>query len=403
MKHNIHIKDICNDMDSAFCLNHLPSKNGILLDMKNNLASLILCLFSMIWSGFGAAGQSIRVMVESTSKPLEISGSNLTLSNAVGSSIAQGSQFILKPSPKGIQVNSSKMGYDLVKVQGPGLISVGSRKFSKHVHIAWENTKKNSKLLVIHDADLEQYVAGTVASEVPKSWHHEALKAQAIAARTYALKQKYKRSNDPYHVQSSVMDQVFEGAHKLHPKSLAAAKATIGMVITHDRQLIDAFFHSTCGDKTAASKDVWGGDVSYLPGSKCGYCKASSTYRWEAKIPKTQVLGGLSRLVGDQIKSFTIAEKDSAGRAKRMLLKGSRKNHTVSANQFRGAISYRDLKSTWITSHKSSRGGYIFKGKGFGHGVGMCQWGAEGMAKKGHTAPQILARYYPGTQIMRMY
>ena len=349
------------------------------------------------------ATQTIRVMLESTAGPLQISGDKLVLSNAVGTQIAAGNRFELSASNKGIRIGSTKQGFDLVKVRGSGLISVGSRKFSKHVQVAWENTGGSGKLLVIHDAELEQYVAGTVASEVPKSWHHETLKAQAIAARTYALKQKFKRANEAYHVQSSVMDQVFEGAHKLHPKSLAAAKATSGEVITYNHELIDAFFHSTCGDHTAAAKDVWGGDVPYLPGSKCGFCKTSSSHRWTAKIPKSQVLGGLSKLIGDNVISFSISEKDSSGRAKRVKIKGGRKIHTISANQFRGAISYRDLKSAWISSFHSSRGSYIFKGKGYGHGVGMCQWGAQGMAKKGHMAPSILAQYYPGTQILRMY
>lgn len=357
-------------------------------------------LFCLLVSNELDATQQIKILVKDTTGPLKVSGKHLQLHSSVGTLIAEGKHFTLKPTSKGITIENGKDTFENVKITSNGLIEFLDRKFNKHLEAIFQNP---NHLLLIHPADLEDYVAGTVASEVPEKWPLEALKAQAIATRTYAIFQKYKHVNDPFHVSSTVMDQVFEGAHKTHQNAFHASKKTEGKVVTYNHEVIKAFFHSTCGDKTTSAKSVWGGNIAYLPGSKCGYCKTATHHTWKYSISKSKLSDALKPLIKDRVKSLKITKKDETGRALQIKITGARRTHYVSGNDFRKHIGYTELRSSWITSINNRRGTYTFSGRGYGHGVGMCQWGAYGMAKKNYTAQNILAHYYPGTKVLQMY
>lgn len=256
----------------------------------------------------------------------------------------------------------------------------------------------------INRIPLEQYIAGVVASEMPSRWHPQALRAQAIASRTYALWQMQQRADKPYHVQANVLDQVYKGTVNSQSPSAQAAQATRGLVVTWQGQLGHTYFHATCGDHTTDSQTVWGRSSPYLQGVPCGFCAAArKQYRWSVRVDWNT----LNKAVRAQVPSGRIRQVHKGktmrcGRLKHVQLVG-RQTSQMPTTRLRQLLGYNRLPSTWITDIRNTATHVIFTGQGHGHGVGMCQWGALGMATAGHTAQQILQHYYPGTQLQRWY
>ncbi|MCA9507411.1 MAG: SpoIID/LytB domain-containing protein [Myxococcales bacterium] len=244
--------------------------------------------------------------------------------------------------------------------------------------------------------DLEKYVAAVLAGEVHESWPMEALKAQAIAARTFALLRMQERKNRPFHTQSSVTDQVFK--HHESQKLTKAAKETRGIVLTYRGRLIEASFHSTCGGHTCDSKSVWGKSYDYLQGVPCSYCSNSPTFRWKQSIPLPEVEQKLKQ----KISFINVLQRGPYGRVLEFLIKGNRQQE-IKGQTFRTLMGTMRIKSTMITNLSIKNNTIIFSGQGFGHGVGMCQYGALGMAKMGKNTRQILLYYYPHTKLAKIY
>ncbi len=246
------------------------------------------------------------------------------------------------------------------------------------------------------EVDLEDYVASVLSGEVPGSWPSEALKAQAIAARTYAVAKMRERRAKNFHVQSTVTDQVY----KINPGPVfvAAAKATYGLVLTKDKKLVETSFHSTCGGKTADSQTVWGRSYEHLRGVICNYCKASKTYFWRESVSLLE----LEAKFKQKINGINILNRSEDGRVINLELCGEHKKR-LSGNDFRMTMGWTKVRSTLIDSIEFSDNHVEIKGRGFGHGVGLCQHGAMGMAQGGKRFQEILYHYYPNTILASMY
>lgn len=273
--------------------------------------------------------------------------------------------------------------------------------FSGCAHMVPAQVQKMPMIRVLHEGmidsvPLEKYVASVLAGEVSPSWPLEALKAQAIAARTFALLRMKERSNRPYHVQNSVMDQVF----KTKPSEIfiRAARESAGLVLTNDKHLAETSFHSTCGGKTTDSKSVWGRSYPHLRGAPCGFCNASPTFNWTVEM----ALADLEAKFSQKISAIKILSRTADGRIDTLQVKGSKKQ-TLSGQEFRMALGPMRMKSTLVDNISVANGKVIIKGHGFGHGVGMCQYGALGMAKRGKSYKEILKHYYPSTQLAQLY
>lgn len=248
----------------------------------------------------------------------------------------------------------------------------------------------------IESVPLERYVASVLAGEVHTSWPLEALKAQAVASRTFAIKRMRERQNQDYHIQSSVMDQVYK--RKTTDNFMNAVKETAGIVVSANGELAETSFHSTCGGRTTDARSVWGRSYPYLQGGICGYCEASPTYSWSTEIP----LGDIATKFGQKVSTITIKSRTPDGRTDMLLLSGSKKQ-TISGHELRMALGPMRVKSTMFSDIKVDGSRVKISGHGFGHGVGMCQYGALGMAKANKNYQQILKHYYPGTNLKRLY
>lgn len=271
-------------------------------------------------------------------------------------------------------------------------------------------------VLTVHDAraqrnrdmDVETYVAGVVAGEMKNDWPEEALKAQAILARTFVL--KFCQDKDSKYEGADISTDVSE-AQAYAPDSVndrvrEAVAQTRGQVMAYQGEYPNAWFHAHSGGMTelpSVALEYKGGDPAYLkPARSEESDKAPDGVKaWTATFTADQVqkaCAGVGVKV-DAVQSVKLGEKGESGRAKALLVNGEK----VSMPSFRIRIGANRLKSTLIDSVRVEDGRVTFEGRGFGHGVGLSQWGAYKLAEDGQDARAILRKYFPGVEIVEMW
>jgi len=263
---------------------------------------------------------------------------------------------------------------------------------------------RNGASCVIKEASLEDYVRVVVPSEVPSGFHPEALRAQAIVARTWALRNRGRHAAEGYDFCDSTHCQVYRGVGAVTPETDAAVRATRGLVITYQGELIDPVYHSTCGGHTADSEAVWRGGrpTPYLRGvsdraSEGCYCADSPHAWWKCTLTSSELasVAGLPAPV-----TISVDGRDANGRVTMLTLTGGGQQRSMTGCEFyraaARAVGAGRVRSAWFDIRPGS--GITLIGRGSGHGVGMCQWGANGRAHAGQTAEQILRHYY-GSQV----
>ncbi len=292
-------------------------------------------------------------------------------------------------SDKGFMINSSdKRG-----------IWVGGKRYSGLINIMI----LNGDIFAINILGIEKYLTSVVGAEMPHKWPLEALKAQAIASRTYALK---KVGNDIYDIDSTQRNQVYNGLESRTYKTNKAVKHTRSLVITHENKLINALFHSSSAGMTENSEDVWKNNYPYLKSVKDFDQKNPKLY-WK-KIFTTNELEELFPKIGG-INDIEIIDITKTGRIKRIKLTGTYGSINLSGTKLRQKMG---LKSTLFrfkfvrnenqkekTKNLNTDFSLLISGMGAGHGVGMSQWGAKFMAMKGYKAVDILEYFYNGVHI----
>lgn len=254
-------------------------------------------------------------------------------------------------------------------------------------------------LRLINAVRLEDYVASVVASEYPFR-EAEGVKAQAILARTYALRSKGKYGT--YDLVDDVRSQVYRGIGTETATARRAAEATRGEVLTWRGSLVEAVYSSSSGGHTADNDAVWSGrPLPYLRGRPDPFDRASPNHRWTTSVDRTRLLRTLSARYGGSVTGVEIGERSREGRARSVRLLGPRPQ-TVQANDFRitlnNAFGSRLLRSAFFSARREGDR-YVFEGRGFGHGVGMSQYGAREQARQGYGYRDILAFYFAETRV----
>ena len=263
----------------------------------------------------------------------------------------------------------------------------------------------DSEMLVINILGIEKYLSSVVGSEMPVKWPLEALKAQAIASRTYALKQK---GNSLYDIDSTQRNQVYNGLESSTYKTSRAVRSTRSLVLTYKNKLISALFHSSSGGMTENSQDVWKNEYPYLSSVK-DFDKNNPKLRWQKNFSSEELKKIFPKIGG--IKKIEILNITNTGRVKNVKIVGKYGSDQISGVDIRKRMN---LKSTfmrfkfiedkkYITDNDNSNipieKKLIVLGQGSGHGVGMSQWGARYMASKGQKAERILKHFYKGVRI----
>jgi len=281
-----------------------------------------------------------------------------------------------------------------------------------------------SGLRAINHVGLESYLPSVVGSEMPASWPQAALRAQAVAARTYALRQR--KPADPFDLSATVSSQVYKGVDAETPSTREAVLSTRGQVLMYGSSLANAVFHSSSGGATENSGDLWSQQLPYLV-SVPDFDQASPVQAWQQRLEPEQLQQAFAEIGGAQ--RIDVLSTTSTGRVRQARVSGPAGTLVVSGAQLRSRLG---LKSTMVRFELAASelaaselaalpplpllpeqyqvGGsqpqvqlplpsLLAVGRGYGHGVGMSQWGALGLAQRGQSYDQILRHYYRGTEL----
>jgi stage II sporulation protein D len=253
---------------------------------------------------------------------------------------------------------------------------------------------------VVNLVDLEQYLYSVVPHEMSAGWPVAALAAQAVCARTYVLQRSSPKRE--YDLRPSEADQVYGGIATESPAGRAAVDSTAGQVLRFGGGAASVAYSSCCGGHTESSADAWGAaPLPYLQGVVCTACSASPNYRWSTAVPFDSIEAGFGGQLGafGALRDVRITGTDPSGRARGFDLVADRGVLPVKGSAFRLGVGARVVRSLLITRLTQANGSIAIEGGGLGHGVGLCQWGARGMALAGRSANDILTFYFPGTEI----
>jgi stage II sporulation protein D len=320
--------------------------------------------------------------------------------------------------------------YERLLVMSPdpgGAVAVNGRRYRGTVELL----ARNGGVTAVNRLGVEDYLLGVVSGEMGRRSSSEvaALAAQAVVSRTYALRNRGRFASQGFDLEAGVSDQVYGGVDAESSEGGAAVRATTGLILTYRGQPAAAFFHSTCGFATATPGEAFRGvaDLPYLrsvsdrrPGTSDGYyCDISPRFRWSVEWDRATLLDILRRTVSrlgvsaetvDDVHDVRVVRTGRSGRASELRIKVGQGEIPVYAPDIRTVLATPDgraLGSTAVQLHPEFQEDRLVRltvaGAGWGHGVGMCQWGAVGRARAGQDFRQILAAYFPGAQIERWY
>jgi stage II sporulation protein D len=282
----------------------------------------------------------------------------------------------------------------------------------------------SSRLTIVNYIDIEEYLRGVLPLEMgkPALGEIEALKAQAVAARTYAYNRMQEHTSSLFDVVRSIADQAYGGATVETPEADAAIAATKGLVLTWNESLAQVYFHSTCGGRTATIHEVWDRPpCEYLSSVEdrdpqgTAYCSSSPQFFWKESWNAEQ----LSRILRVTIKkaypgsaftgkltSIVVGERFLCGRIQTCTLESPAGENVCGGDKLRFVMRRKSsggylLRSANFSVVENGPNRFELEGIGYGHGVGMCQMGAIGRARAGQTFEQILKAYFRGVQISR--
>lgn len=314
-----------------------------------------------------------------------------------------------------------------------GFVSLNGKKFRDLFHLH----SRGKACAVVNELNIEAYIAGLLNTEFSAKWSPESVAAQAIASRTYALyqiKKAQQRVKSYYDVDSDIRDQVYGGPETVDSLAAKIASRTRGLVLalsnSEQPQPIKAYYHQTCGGMTQLPQKVWGHtQEGFQKRVTCEWCKSSPRYEWQLKLKTSDLSRAFQTgaekegapsswgkdwkklLESGELKEIALRRPDRSGRVALVETiwekEGQRHKLAVASTVFRKWLGTTSLRSTafGVDVKKSAFGDdeWTFEGRGSGHGVGMCQWGAKGMGEKGYRFQEILARYYPGATLRKLW
>ncbi len=253
---------------------------------------------------------------------------------------------------------------------------------------------QGGKFQAINIVNLEDYLLSVLPSEMPSAWPLEALKAQSIAARSYALANLNKHAKEGYDLGSGTEDQVYRGVLQEKERTNKAVQETTGLVMTHNNKIVPAFYHSSSAGFTETHPN--NSKLTYLK-SIHDYDQASPHSAWRLSFSPGQLAQSLGPSVG-RVLGLMAIERTQSQRVKTLMLMGDTTNSLISGDAVRKALKLPSTNFNVICDSQS--GNYVFSGQGFGHGMGMSQWGARSLAEHGWGAGEILHHFYRDVHVV---
>ncbi len=297
--------------------------------------------------------------------------------------------LIAKANNDQIAVGDARMSQLWVKPQQGGYIWIGDRWYRGAVQVI----STGKKLIAINHVDLEQYLYSVLGAEMSTNFPAEALKAQAVAARTYALYRSQSTSQKLFDVDSTQSSQVYRGLSSEANTTQAAVNATVGQIVTYQGKPILAVFHSASGGHTENVEDIWSDRVPYLRGVP-DYDLDTPGSLWSQTLTIDQLSKSLKI---NHIKSIVPDRTTQFGSVVSLKISGDTEK-TLTGSQIRTLLKLRSLRFTI----ESTPDGFTFNGRGYGHALGLSQWGAYNLAQQGMKYSSILAHYYSGVELSKV-
>jgi len=349
-----------------------------------------------------------------------LSGSGQIKSRSAGEELvilgANGVSSSVGKDLSGLHILSARGQAPLLPAEGLNLITLYNEDGGRRYRGGMEFRADEKGLTVINELPLEEYLYGVVPAEMPAAWPAEALAAQAVAARSYALAQSQSGAygNCGFDVLATQSSQVYKGYDWENPATSKAVDDTRGVILTYRGQPVNALFHSSSGGFTENSEDVWKYPLDYIRARPDPDDRNEKHYNWQVSYSQEQLVEQLNKkdYQFKEVYDLIELERTSTGkRVKRLAVKGLKKEGAAVAEEICNADRVRvalGLKSAFFTmqkeydqQHKLTK--VVFRGNGWGHGLGMSQYGARGLAQKGYSYQDILKYYYSGVVISRNY
>ncbi|WP_341530786.1 SpoIID/LytB domain-containing protein [Nostoc sp. UHCC 0302] len=352
----------------------------------------------LLWIALVAPAQAsviLRVAIEKDVNQVRVgSSTTATVKDSTGRSLGQlpaMSAFYAQSVPGGVALDKWQSGLFWIEPTGKGFVYIGNRWYRGRTLVV--PTQKG--LTAVNWVDDQEYLYSVLGGEMDASWPQEALKAQAIAARTYALYEREKQRKNPIYDLGNTPDrwQIYKGVISESPATYTAVDSTQGQVLTYQNKIILSVFHACSGGHTENVEDVWGNVLPYLRAvqdydqniSECNWVKTFSPAEISAKFPD---LGNVKDMVAETYSPFRSV--------KVLKIVGDRGAKVLQGEDVRTALR---LKSTRFSVSKAADGSFVLQGLGFGHALGMSQWGAYNLARRGVNHLQILGHYYQGVSL----
>ena len=389
-----------------------PSLLSLLLSRLSFTTGRGWWLTALIWIvtiAPASAALDLRVLIKQGVGQVNVgSSTNAVVKDSSGRSLGQiqgMNGFAAQATSGGVAINNWKSGGLWIEPTGGGVVWIGDRWYRGRAYLA----PAGQGLTAVNYVDLEQYLYSVLGGEMNGNWPQEALKAQAVVARSYALHKRQYSANAVYDLGDTTKWQVYRGVQDESSGTQIAVNATAGQVLTYGQKIIEAVFHSSSGGCTENVEDVWMQPLPYLRSVKDNYDQGAPVYQWSKSVTQS-TLSSLAPGVG-RVREMKLAQgTPSCKRVVTMRMIGDKGSTTISGEKLQSALG---LKSTFFSiapqvnrvaskSTSQPEPSFIINGAGFGHGLGMSQWGAYNMARQGLSYQQIMGHYYTGVVLAKI-
>ena len=289
---------------------------------------------------------------------------------------------------------------------GAGFVQVGASPNALRPyrgHLEW--VEREGKLLTINWVRLDDYLKATLPREMPPNFHIDALKAQAVAARSFTMRRLNRYRQWGYDLCDHTPCQVYGGVNAEHPNTNLAVEATEGEVLIHGGRILEAVYTGNCGGHTAPIEVAMTGTQPLAPmrgvpdtdADGKPFCSLAPNFAWELTLTREDLEQRFPQ--AGRIREVAVAQRTAGGHVQQVRLRGDRATLTLTGAEFRTAIGVGRIRSLMFEV-QPQQDGWRIAGRGSGHGAGMCQWGAQGRALAGQTYRQILGAYYPDATLV---
>jgi stage II sporulation protein D len=377
--------------------------------MKNALRAIAV-ISTLLMAGaeaFGAGPPDIRVLIIDDAAAVAIEGIGYSLevaSPGTRAATRRERRVTIRAGEKGLVLDGKDAGEDLLIQNKSREYKIADRTFGGVISVHF---KSSGHMMAVDSIPIEKYLVGLVGSEISPGWPKDAIKAQIVAARTYALSKidsaKKADPNRAYDITSTITSQVYHGSHVEDGRAYDAVRETSGEVLYRDGAVFPSYYHSCCGGRTEYAHNVWDSEKG-PPIVEEKYCERSPKFTWDYSIRTSEFASKMTEN-GVPISGITgvatTAFQDSP-RVQMLIVEDKNGMQMIESRDLRRILGYTNVKSTWFEA-TFANGTIKFTGRGYGHGVGMCQWGAKGMAEDGVGYKDILKFYYSDATLGRAY